>query len=162
MWALARDSGALDLNTPYFYLTIADRFADTSVIARSGDRIVGFIAGLRPPKAHDTVFVWQITVAGEVRGRGIAHEMLRTLLERLAPQGVRYLDASVTPSNEASQQMFRRFAERLAAPCEESILYPAGLFPDGGHEPEHLLHIGPFDARMITSGKELVRQGETR
>lgn len=75
--------------------------------------------------------------------------MLQALLSRLASDGVRHLDATVTPSNETSQHMFRSFAERLHAPCKESPLYDASLFPGGDHEEERLLHIGPFTEEAV-------------
>ena len=53
LWELARDSGGLDLNSPYSYLLWCRDFAATSVAARSGDEVVGFITwrtGL-PPRA---------------------------------------------------------------------------------------------------------------
>lgn len=154
IWALASDSGALDVNSPYFYLTFCNQFADTSIVAKSDSGVVGFIAGMRPPDQADTLFVWQIAVSPTHRGRGVAHEMLCTLLGRLADNGVRYLEATVTPANEASQRMFRSFAGRLGAACEESLLYSADMFPKGRHEDEWLLRIGPISAAAMRSDQE--------
>lgn len=160
MWQLARNTSGLDLNSPYYYLFLADKFSDTCILAKSDNSVIGFIAGLRPPSSPDTLFVWQITVADSHRGKGIAHKMLRALLSRLVDDGAYYLDASVTPSNVASQRMFRTFAERIGVPYEESLLYPAELFPDGEqHEEERLLHIGPFTADAIREDTELVQGG---
>lgn len=161
MWALAREAGTLDLNTPYYYLTFAGVFDDTCIVAKSdAGKVVGFIAGFRPPRQPDTLFVWQIATAPSYRGRGIAHKMLRDLLSRLAEDGVRYLNATVTPSNEASDRMFRSFAERTGAPCEESLFFPADYFPEGDHEEERLLRIGPFAAGALRENEgELVKTG---
>ncbi len=160
MWELARDAGGLDLNSSYYYLFLADKFSDTCILAKSDNEVIGFIAGLRPPPSLDTLFVWQITVADAHRRKSIAHKMLRALLSRLVDDGTRYLDASVTPSNVASKQMFRSFAERIGAPCEESLLYPAELFPDGEqHEEERLLRIGPFAADAVREEREPAQQG---
>lgn len=164
MWTLTRDSDALDLNSPYFYLTVSQYFADTSIVAKvdhehAGSDVVGFVAGLRPPASPDTLFVWQIGVAASHRRQGVAHDMLLALLDRLAGDGVRYLDATVTPSNEASQRMFRSLAARLGAPCEESELYPAALFPGEDHEQERRLHIGRFTMDAVrTHTREYAEQ----
>jgi L-2,4-diaminobutyric acid acetyltransferase len=155
MWELARDSGALDLNSPYFYLTLSNQLSDTCIVARSGNEVVGFIVGFRPPKLSDTLFVWQITVSDSQRRKGIGHAMLRAIMSRLADDGIRYLEATVTPSNEASHRMFTSFARSYNAPCDETPLYPSDLFPNG-HEAEHLLRMGPFDpVALKTEGREV-------
>lgn len=154
MWELARDSGTLDLNSPYFYLTLSNQLSDTCIVAKSGDDVAGFIVGFRPPRLPDTLFVWQITVSNEHRRKGIAQGMLRGLMSRLAGDGVRYMEATVTPSNDASYAMFRSFAEAHGAPFEKSPLYPSDLFPTG-HEAEHLLRMGPFEPETLKEGREV-------
>ena len=70
--------------------------------------------------------------------------------------GVRYLEASVTPSNEASSRMFRGFARAFDAPCNETNLFRADQFPKGeAHEEERLLRIGPFDEAATRRLREL-------
>ena len=63
LWRLARDSGSLDLNSPYAYLMWCTDFADTAVVATDGDEVVGFVVGHRPPTDPDSAFVWQVAVA---------------------------------------------------------------------------------------------------
>lgn len=161
MWEIARDSGALDLNSPYFYLIFSDKFADTSIVARSGNDVVGFICGFRPPDTREALFVWQIAVAQSHRRRNIGHEMLRALMARLSGDGVHELQATVTPSNLPSQQMFRSFAHGFGAQCDEAPCYGANLFPPGDHEEERLLRMGPFESELLQSGNwSAVVEGE--
>lgn len=69
------------------------------------------------------------------------------LLRRLESRGVRFLEATVTPSNEASAAPFRGVARRLEAPCEERTLFGRELFPAGDdHEEEVLFRVGPWSA----------------
>ena len=143
MWELARDSGGLDLNSPYSYLLWCRDFAATSVAARSGDGLVGFITGYVRPDARDTVVVWQVTVDDSQRGRGLAARMLHHLADRLEPEGVRFLEATVTPGNEPSARLFAAFARDRGVPLQRSTLFDAGAFPVE-HEPEVLTRIGPF------------------
>ena len=147
VWRIARDSGALDLNSPYFYLILCSDFADTCLVAERRGALVGFLAAYRPPARKDVVFVWQIAVAAEARGSGLATELLTTLLERPGVRDVRQLEASVTPGNRASRRLFEGFARRRGAACREAPLYGAELFPAeaGSHEPEILLRIGPLE-----------------
>lgn len=146
IWRLVGETGVLDLNSPYAYLMMGNWFAETSVVAEAGDRLAGFVIGFVPPRQAGTVFVWQVGVAGAMRGRGLGGRMLDVLARR-SPGPVRFLEATVTPSNRASEALFRGFARRHAAPCAVSDLFPAQAFPIGGHEAERLFRIGPLQSR---------------
>src|SRR3569833_2163773 len=52
LWRIARDSKTLDLNSPYSYVLWCRDFAATSVVARAGDEVRGFVTGFDRP-AHD-------------------------------------------------------------------------------------------------------------
>ena len=71
IWRLVRDSGVLDLNSPYSYLILCKHFAETCIVAEEAGVIVGFVTAYRPPITPDVIFVWQIGVAQSVRGRGV-------------------------------------------------------------------------------------------
>jgi len=143
MWRLSAASEALETNSEYAYHLFAQFFASTSIVAELGERPVGFIAGFRPPDQPETLFVWQIGVDADFRGRGIARRMLDELMARTSAEGVRYLEASVTPSNAASLRTFHSYQERQRTRCEESMLFRSSLFGSGEHESELRLRIGP-------------------
>jgi len=105
----------LEPNTTYAYLLFCTHFAQTSLVARDGDGLVGCIAGYRPPTHPDTVFVWQIGVHERGRGHGLGPKMLHALTDRLLSDGVRFVEATVAPSNKASDRLFRRFADLMDA-----------------------------------------------
>lgn len=144
MWRLVRDSGVLDLNSPYCYLMVAKRFAQTSVVAEEGGRLVGFVAGFRPPDTPGALFVWQIGVDASQRGQGLGTRMLHWLIERTRPLGVTHLEATVTPSNTASQRLFHGVARDHGTECRKTPWLEVDDFPEAGHEPEALLRIGPL------------------
>jgi L-2,4-diaminobutyric acid acetyltransferase len=74
--------------------------------------------------------------------------MLDALLESEGCRGVRRLDTTVTPSNEASLALFRGLARRWGAEVEDSLFLRSEDFPrEGQHEPERLLSIGPLPSR---------------
>ena len=143
LWRIARDSGALDLNSSYAYLLWCRDFADTSVVARRGGAAVGFVTGYLRPRAPRTVVVWQVAVDASCRGKGVAARMLDGLLDRLAPLGVRYLETTVTTDNTASNRLFSSFAARRHADMDRAELFGRADFPDG-HDPEFLYRIGPL------------------
>ena len=144
MWRLVEECGVLDRNSSYVYLLVADKFADTSIVAEEDGRVVGFVSGFRPPRQDDVLFVWQVAVHDSVRGRGVAGRMLRYMVEQPACDGVRYVETTVTPSNQPSRAMFASLTRALETECNESAGYEGHLFPTGNHEPERLLRIGPF------------------
>lgn len=148
MWRLVKETGVLDLNSAYAYLLVAEHFGPTSVVADIDGEIVGFVSAYCPPHKPETVFVWQVGVAEAGRGCGLATRMLFDVIERPAcrERGVRYLDTTIGPSNEASMALFRGFARKLGVEVTETELFGREHFPDPeAHEPEILFRIGPFD-----------------
>lgn len=141
-WRLAAATGVLDVNSRYAYLLWFRDFAATSVVARRGEEVVGFVSGYLRPDRPTTLMVWQVAVAGTVRGRGVAAAMLDALYQRV-PAADR-VETTVTPDNAASIGLFRRFAERWGAPVTRTELFGAELL-GAAHEPEILFRIGPID-----------------
>src|SRR3546814_14934718 len=74
----------LDRNSAYCNLIQCTHFADHCVVAEAGGRIVGWVSGHRPPSDPRAFFVWQVAVAREGRGNGLASRMLKTLPTRPA------------------------------------------------------------------------------
>ncbi|MQA62560.1 MAG: diaminobutyrate acetyltransferase [Actinophytocola sp.] len=144
LWRIARDSQKLDLNSSYAYLLWCQDFADTSVIARLDGLPVGFIIGYRKQSASDTAVVWQVAVDAAARGRGLGGRMLDSMYADLLDTGVRYLETTITPDNEASIAVFSSFADRWQTRLVRSDLFTVDDFPDG-HEQEDLYRIGPLE-----------------
>lgn len=140
-WRLAAASGVLDVNSRYAYLLWCRDFAGTSVVARSGHEVVGFISGFRRPEVPSTLVVWQVAVDEQVRGRGVAAAMLDALFDGVVD--AEQLETTITPDNRGSIALFSRFAERRGAQVHRSELFGAELL-GAGHEPEILFRIGPI------------------
>lgn len=142
MWRLAE--GAVDSNSPYSYLMLVEYLAGTCAVAVDDDgQIAGFVTGFRLPEDPSTLFIWQIAVAPERRGLGVGAQLLDGVADRPAIPRLRYLEASVTPGNNASEGLFRAFAESRRTECIEDELFDAADFP-GPHDPEVRFRIGPF------------------
>ncbi|MPY64996.1 diaminobutyrate acetyltransferase [Streptomyces spongiae] len=147
LWRLARDSRTLDLNSSYSYLLWCRDFAGTSVVARDTEdgRPVGFITGYIRPEQPGTLLVWQVAVDAAQRGRGVAAALLDGLTVQVARQHrLTTVETTITPGNTASERLFASYAARHGAAVEREVLFEAGQFPDGGHEPEVLHRIGPL------------------
>lgn len=146
MWRIAHDTPELDTNSPYAYLLVCSHFASTSLVAgEAGARdLAGFVASYHLPEEPDVLFVWQLAVNAGLRRRSIGLRMLARLLRQPANRGVRHLHATVTPSNHASDRLFKSFAATVGAPCITVDQYHADLFPHGGHETEVAYRVGPI------------------
>lgn len=139
-WRLAVASRVLDVNSRYAYVLWCRDFADTSVVARKGDEVVGFVTGYLRPSDPATLLVWQVAVAEQVRGSGVAAAMLDALIGRVRAS---HVETTITPDNAASVALFTAFARRAGASLQRSELFGSDLL-GADHEPEVLFRIGPF------------------
>jgi L-2,4-diaminobutyric acid acetyltransferase len=146
IWQLVQATPGLDDNSPYAYLLLCTHFAGTGLVARTGERLDGFVLGYLRPDEGATAFVWQVAVAEAARGRGLGSALLDTWFARCARHSdARFLEASVTPGNDASRSLFSSFAVRHGATAREHLAFPAALFPDEvPHDDETVIRIGPI------------------
>lgn len=151
IWELVQETGVLDINSAYSYIMLGEYFSDTCLIAENKGRMVGFVSGFIPQKQPDTLFIWQIAVAGTERGRGLARTLLMKILEQPACADLQYLECTVTPSNKPSTRLFRSIARELGTELHIKSGFDGDLFPEDGHEGERLFRIGPFDLSRPTN-----------
>ena len=147
---LVAECPPLDPNSLYCNLLHCTHFSGTSVAAvRQGgpgeERLVGFISAYIPPKQPDTLFVWQVAVAEEARGEGLARRMLDSLLERPDCAAVRYIDTTITPGNRASWALFESWARHRGTQTSSQVHFERERHFEGRHDDEHLMRIGPFE-----------------
>ncbi|PRO66579.1 diaminobutyrate acetyltransferase [Alkalicoccus urumqiensis] len=146
MWALAKKT-SLDLNSAYKYIMMAEYFSDTCVVAEEDDSVVGFITGFIQPENPDTVFVWQVGVDSSQRGKGLAYKMLDELMNRDVTKDVKYLEATITKDNVASQSLFKKLAREYDTSYEVTETFPADVFPEDIDKAEYTYRIGPFHTK---------------
>ncbi|MFZ2634044.1 MAG: diaminobutyrate acetyltransferase [Desulfosalsimonadaceae bacterium] len=144
LWELAKASKTLDVNSPYHYLIMCRHFGKTCLTAEKQGRVIGFVTAYIPPDSVDTVFVWQVAVDEKERGQGLGLHLLINIFKNAKAFSVRNLDATITPSNQASLCLFKAAARVLDAPFEfEKEFFRAADFGHNFHAPEMLFHIGP-------------------
>ncbi len=141
----------LDPNSVYCNLLQCSHFADTSVLVEAQGEVAAFMSGYVKPTDAEVLFVWQVAVAEAWRGRGLAGRMLEALLQRRELRAIRFLETSITPSNEASANLFRRFADKHQASLTTSILFSQAEHFAGRHDDEVLFRIGPFGPQKSSS-----------
>lgn len=134
LWQLARGTGVLDLNTPYAYILWTRDFAETSVIATVDGQPAGFISGYLKPAEPQTLFVWQVAVDSDFRGRRLASRMLSDLVER---SGASRLETTITADNKASIALFTGLARDHEAEITRQDLFTEDIFPSAAESGEH-------------------------
>lgn len=139
----------LDRNSAYCNLIQSTHFADHCVVAQQEGRIVGWVSGHRPPSEPACLFVWQVAVAAEGRGKGLAKRMIKSLLARPAQRGVTCLTTTVTDDNKASWALFHSLARDWDAPLERTALFEREAHFAGAFPTEYQARIGPFDLKKI-------------
>lgn len=141
---LVRACPPLDENSVYCNLLQCTHFAETSVVGEADGELACAISAYLVPERQDTLFVWQVAVSRSARGQGVAGRMLRHILARPACARVRYLETTVTDSNQASWSLFESFARRAGAELHRSPLFERQRHFAGEHETEVLARIGPL------------------
>ncbi|HII05752.1 MAG TPA: diaminobutyrate acetyltransferase [Methanotrichaceae archaeon] len=144
IFTLVESCEPLDKNSVYSYLLLCHHFADTCVVAEEGEKIVAFLSGYRPPGREEVFFVWQVAVDPRMRGRGLGKLLLQEVLRRPASRGCRFLETTISPSNEASQRLFCSLARDLKARSTVTSCFSEDHFGHENHEAEPLFRIGPF------------------
>lgn len=144
MWTLARDTGALDLNSSYLYLLLARDFADTCVIAEHDGAVVGFASGYRRPRHPEVIFLWQVGIHPDWQGQGLGKRLVGAFLRQPGADRASMLETTITPDNQASRGLFEAIARELDTDCQISNCFAAEDFPDADHPAENLFRIGPY------------------
>ncbi len=142
--SLVRDSAILDTNSCYSYLLLCRDFSETCRVAEIDGQLAAMATGYIPPRRPEVLFVWQIAVAADYRRRGLARHLLLDLLAGEASRQVRYLEATVSPSNEASRKLFARLAKDFGAPFVVESGFCQEDFGDDSHEAEQVVRVGPI------------------
>lgn len=156
--ALVARCAPLDTNSVYCNLLQCADFAETSIAAENAQgELIGFISGYRPPARPDTLFVWQVAVDASMRGQGLALRMLLALTQHSAEQGAGFLETTISPSNAASQALFKKAFAHLDIAYTTRTLFSRAVHFAGQHEDEVLYRAGPFSASAAaTDLKETV------
>ena len=91
----------LDPNSVYCNVLQCSHFADTSVLVETGGEVIAFMSGYVKPDDVPTLFVWQVAVAENWRGHGLAGRMLEALTLRPELKDIAFVETSVTPATAA-------------------------------------------------------------
>lgn len=145
MYEIAKNSKVLDVNSAYCYIMWSTYFPQSSMVATYNEKVIGFIIGFIQPEKQDTLFVWQIAIDEAYRGNGLARTMIDELFDQVKNDGIQYIEATVTPSNTASNKLFSGIARNKAANYTITTCFESEDFPDNSTEEENTYRIGPLE-----------------
>lgn len=148
---LVEACGSLDQNSRYLYLLLCTHFSQYTLTAKASDgTLAGFASSYPHPKQKNTLFIWQVGVSPDFRKHGIGSRLIQTLISNNSESDIAYIEATVTPSNQASFNMFKKIAKSLEAEITTEVYFPKELLPPG-HEEEWLIRIGPIKKGVQTN-----------
>lgn len=145
VWRLIRDTEALDDNSLYCNLLQCSHFSATCAVAEMQGEVVGWMSGYVPPDKPETLFVWQICVGEQARGRGLAKRLVADVLARPECDDVRHIECTITADNAASWALFEGMARQLDTRLSRRTHFSRDVHFDGLHDSEFQVTIGPFD-----------------
>lgn len=144
VYDLVKQCPPLDINSMYCNLLQVTHFSETSVAAELDGRLVGFVSAYIVPEKPNVLFVWQVAVAEEARGQGLAKSMISHILDRAETRRVDTIQTTITADNAPSRSLFKRLSQELDAPLHEYEMFDRDTHFGGTHDSEFLIEIASF------------------
>lgn len=148
LFELIKHSKLLECNTEYAYLILAAHFSQSCAICRVEGKVIGVAIGYTLPEDQQTLFIWQVAVHQDYRGKGIAKSLIKQIIYRPKNEQISTIQATVSDSNRASKNLFKALASDFNCPCDESEFLTARHFVES-HESEPLISVGPIQKEEI-------------
>ncbi|MCG9681788.1 diaminobutyrate acetyltransferase [Vibrio sp. Isolate23] len=131
----------LDTNSSYCNFLQSTHFRQTCLLARYKGEISGFVSGYRKPEEPSTLFIWQVAVAPNFRGKGLALRMIDALLARDALQNITAIETTITQGNGSSWALFKKVDARNGLQGSISTFLDQNTHFKGEHDTEYLYRI---------------------
>ena len=131
----------LDENSEYCNFLQSIHFRNTCVMAEEQGECVGFISAYQKPDSENELFIWQVAVHPNQRGRGLAFHMLQTLLSRQNLANIDVVETTITQTNQGSWALFKKLDRQHGTQGEVSIFLDQTRHFDGEHDSEYLYRI---------------------
>ena len=132
----------LDLNSTYHYLIQSYYFNRTCSVAFDGEKIVAFVSGFIKPTNKNCLFIWQVAIDEDYRGKGLGIELIEFLLNQ--NKEVNTIETTITKNNIASRRMFQKIVEKYETRMSEETLFDKEKDFSNEHDSEMLITISPI------------------
>jgi L-2,4-diaminobutyric acid acetyltransferase len=101
----------LDLHTHFTYWILAKYFRNTCFVIEEGDRIIAYTGGVRGSVDSENLYLWQIGIAPEYRGKGYFAVLLDKIIISAVKLGCKTIQFSMILDNGASYNAFLKYAQ---------------------------------------------------
>ena len=132
----------LDLNSSYLYFIQSHYFTKTCAIATYANEVVGFVSGFISPVNSKTLFIWQVAIDPDYRGKGLAQKLIHFILQQ--NNTIEFIETTVTQSNESSLKLFHKLSQALNTEIKKEDFLDQKIHFLNQHDSEYLFRIGPF------------------
>ncbi|KNY26152.1 GNAT family N-acetyltransferase [Pseudobacteroides cellulosolvens] len=95
----------------YAYWILENYYSSTCKVVEDLNRIIGYVSGM-PSVDKGTLFIWQICVHNDYRGKGVATLLLDSLFKKAKEYMFEKIELSISESNYASQKLFKNYSEK--------------------------------------------------
>jgi len=101
----------LELHTPFTYWTLFNYFSNLCFLMMEGEELIGFISGIRSSLDKDVVYLWQIGISKEQRGKNYASLLIDHFIKAVIGMDCNKIQVSISPENQASYNTFVKYAK---------------------------------------------------
>ncbi|KYC53386.1 MAG: Acetyltransferase (GNAT) family protein [Candidatus Methanofastidiosum methylothiophilum] len=101
----------LELHTPFTYWTLFNYFSNLCFLILDEEKVIGFISGIRSSVDKDTVYLWQIGVSKEYRGKKYASLLIDHFIKAVSDLDCNKIQVSISPENESSYNAFAKYTK---------------------------------------------------
>ncbi|MEN6379478.1 MAG: GNAT family N-acetyltransferase [Methanofastidiosum sp.] len=102
----------LELHTPFTYWTLFNYFSNLCFLMIEGEELIGFISGIRSSLDKDVVYLWQIGISKEQRGKNYALLLIDHFIKAVIDMDCNKIQVSISPENQASYNTFVKYAKK--------------------------------------------------
>ncbi len=131
----------LDENSAYCNFLQSIHFRETCVLVEENDKVIGFVSAYLKPGDEQTLFIWQVAVHPNARGKGLAYEMMQHLLERESSEDAKAIETTITRDNQGSWSLFKKLDRNNGNQGNVSTFLDEVRHFNGEHDTEYLYRI---------------------
>ncbi|KYC45715.1 MAG: Acetyltransferase (GNAT) family protein [Candidatus Methanofastidiosum methylothiophilum] len=101
----------LDLHTPFTYWALFNYFPNLCFLMEEEENVIGFISGLRSSIENNMVYLWQIGVSKDQRGKNYASVLIDHFIKGVISIECDKIQVSIAPQNQSSNNTFFKYAK---------------------------------------------------
>ncbi|MCC7572272.1 MAG: GNAT family N-acetyltransferase [Candidatus Methanofastidiosum sp.] len=101
----------LELHTPFTYWTLFNYFSNLCFLMIEEDELIGFISGIKGLLDKEVVYLWQIGISKDHRGKNYASVLIDNFIKAVIELDCNKIQVSISPDNEVSYKAFLKYVK---------------------------------------------------